>query len=142
MAGTQEAGFPASCRPARPVSALWIHGTEDSLVPYEGGVLRGIGRTANILSAEDAVANWAATNSCSQSPNIDDVPDSVDDGTHLVTRTYPNCAANTAVKLYTVEGGGHTWPGGAQYLPVAVVGKTSGQFDASGTIWEFFAAHP
>jgi polyhydroxybutyrate depolymerase len=38
-----------------------------------------------------------------------------------------------------VDGGGHTWPGGPQYLPRAMIGPTSGQFDASTTIWDFFA---
>jgi polyhydroxybutyrate depolymerase len=43
------------------------------------------------------------------------------------------------VVLYTVTGGGHTWPGGEQYLPSALIGATSRQFDASQVIWRFFA---
>jgi polyhydroxybutyrate depolymerase len=42
------------------------------------------------------------------------------------------------VVFYTVQGGGHAWPGGLQYLPVSVVGKSSGQMDASQVIWAFF----
>jgi polyhydroxybutyrate depolymerase len=41
-----------------------------------------------------------------------------------------------------VNGGGHTWPGGPQYLPKDLIGPVSGQIDASGYIAEFFAAHP
>ena len=51
------------------------------------------------------------------------------------------CKAAAAVKLYSVQGGGHTWPGGPQYLPEATIGKTSRDFDASRTIWTFFAGH-
>lgn len=39
------------------------------------------------------------------------------------------------VVLYTVEGGGHTWPGGPQYLPASMIGKASQQMNASEMIW-------
>jgi poly(3-hydroxybutyrate) depolymerase len=35
-------------------------------------------------------------------------------------------------------GGGHTWPGGPQYLPTLVVGKASQNLNGTHTIWEFF----
>jgi polyhydroxybutyrate depolymerase len=39
-----------------------------------------------------------------------------------------------------VNGGGHAWPGGMQYLLASVIGKTSKNMDASEVIWEFFPA--
>ena len=42
------------------------------------------------------------------------------------------------VALYTIEGGGHTWPGGYQYLPEWIIGKTSLELNASEGIWRFF----
>ena len=33
--------------------------------------------------------------------------------------------------IIAVIGGGHTWPGGLQYLPEAIIGKTSREFNAS-----------
>jgi polyhydroxybutyrate depolymerase len=42
------------------------------------------------------------------------------------------------VILYTIEGGGHTWPGGLQYLPERIIGKTSKDLDANQLIWDFF----
>ena len=44
--------------------------------------------------------------------------------------------------IIAVIGGGHTWPGGLQYLPESVIGKTSREFNASEVIWQFFKAHP
>jgi len=41
------------------------------------------------------------------------------------------------VVLYEVEGGGHAWPGGAQYLPERFIGRTSRQLDASRELVEF-----
>ena len=54
---------------------------------------------------------------------------------------YTNCASGAAVVLYIVEGGGHTWPGGPQYLPEAIIGPVSNEFDASETIWAFVSGH-
>jgi polyhydroxybutyrate depolymerase len=52
-----------------------------------------------------------------------------------------DCKEGTEVILYTVEGGGHTWPGGWQYLPEKIVGKTSRDTDANEVIWDFFKNH-
>ena len=38
-----------------------------------------------------------------------------------------------------VSDGGHTWPGGVQYLPERWIGPTSRDFAASEVIAEFFA---
>ena len=40
--------------------------------------------------------------------------------------------------LYTIEGGGHTWPGGPGVG--LLVGRVSREIDATQAIWEFFAA--
>ncbi|MGQ0569083.1 MAG: hypothetical protein ACT4P5_06055 [Armatimonadota bacterium] len=54
---------------------------------------------------------------------------------------YGPCAEGTEVILYAVEGGGHTWPGGWQYLPERVVGRTSRDIDANQVIWSFLKKH-
>ena len=48
---------------------------------------------------------------------------------------------NADVILYTVEGGGHTWPGGKP-LPERIVGRTTHEINASRIMWEFFLQHP
>jgi poly(3-hydroxybutyrate) depolymerase len=51
---------------------------------------------------------------------------------------------STAVPLVVAlhGGGGHTWPGGYQYLPEFLIGRTSRDFKATSIIWNFFNAHP
>jgi hypothetical protein len=39
----------------------------------------------------------------------------------------------------TVEGGGHTWPGGT---PVGFLGKTTKDLSATDMMWSFFQKHP
>ena len=79
-------------------------------------------------------------NGCASSPKTATLPTVVRDGTQVRTDTYTGCAA--PVILYTVVGGGHAWPGGEPYLPARVVGRTTRQFDASQTMWSFFARLP
>jgi polyhydroxybutyrate depolymerase len=45
------------------------------------------------------------------------------------------------VVLYTVQGGGHAWPGGKP-LPEWIVGRTTREIKASAVMWEFYGEHP
>jgi polyhydroxybutyrate depolymerase len=45
------------------------------------------------------------------------------------------------VILIRLEGGGHTWPGGSQYLPERLIGPVCRDFDGTELIWAFFRRH-
>jgi len=128
------------CRPARPVSLLAINGTQDPLVPYGGGGVRH-GAGGMVLSAEDSEKAWAKLDGCNATPAQDTLPATSSEGLETRREIYSGCEQNSSVELYTVVGGGHTWPGGGQYLPAFLVGKTSRDFDANEVIWKFFQAH-
>ena len=58
-----------------------------------------------------------------------------------VTRLeYADCADDAAVVLYTVKGGGHSWPGGGP-LPEWLVGAHQPSIDATSQMWAFFRDH-
>jgi polyhydroxybutyrate depolymerase len=63
------------------------------------------------------------------------------DGTRVIRKEYNNGVDGTEVILYVVDGGGHTWPGGLQYLPKSLIGKTCRDIDANEIIWSFFKEH-
>jgi len=46
-----------------------------------------------------------------------------------------------SVVLSSVDGGGHSWPGG-KALPQWMVGPTSSTVDATAEMWAFFREHP
>lgn len=129
--GTLPRATAALCPPGPPKPALFIHGTEDPVLPYEGG-----GEGA-VLSVEENVAFWTARNGCQGSTEETALPDTdPDDGTTTRRVAYTGCAAD--VELYIVAGGGHTWPGGGPDYPRWIVGRTARDFSASETIWAFF----
>lgn len=106
-------------RPERPVSVLILQGTSDPLVPYHGGpVAFGRGR---IIDTEDAARRWAALDGAGE-PVREPLP--AGEGRCGGLRTvYPGGREGAEVALVRLDGGGHTWPGGAQYLPALLVGR-------------------
>jgi len=128
--------------PEGPVAVMMILGTEDPLVPYKGGEVKVFGiKRGEALSALDSVALWTETNGCSEMPETTYYTDINGDDGSVVRRDEYSSDVGADVVLLTVEGGGHTWPGGWQYLPVKVIGETNRDIDASDVIWEFFEGH-
>ncbi len=127
-----------------PVSVLIIEGSSDPFVPWQGGaVAGGAGGRGNALSAADTVTFWVRLDGCSTTPTSETLPDTApSDGTPVKRDAYGGGRDGTEVELYTVEGGGHAWPGGWAYLGQRVIGRTSRDIDASTIILDFFAAHP
>jgi polyhydroxybutyrate depolymerase len=120
------------CTDRRPVPMISFHGTADPVVPYEGGttwVWDG-----SFPDVSEWTASWARRNRCG--------PDSIESAVapDITRRDYTDCADDAAVVLFTIHGGGHTWPGG-QPLPEWFVGPTSREIDASALMWEFFQEH-
>jgi polyhydroxybutyrate depolymerase len=135
VAGTYGKG--EDCVPSRSVPVLDVHGTADPFVPYDGGpMLDRAGTVTRIESAQQAAQRWSRLDGCTASARRPGP-----DPTVVVTRWSP-CRSGAAVELWTVGGAGHTWPGGLQYLPPAIIGSTSAAFSASRVTWAFFAAHP
>jgi polyhydroxybutyrate depolymerase len=117
----------AACKPKRPVPLLHIHGTNDAVVPYNGG---GFGNAKPVTESVDA---FRTKNGCAAGA-----------GKVVYTKgdvsctKWDGCAANADVELCTVTGGGHQWPGGDAF----VYGPTkSDNIIASEAIADFFEAH-
>lgn len=137
VAGLMSQALAAKCAPSRPVSVLVIVGTEDPLVPFQGGQVSG--DRGAVLSAAETRQRWAAFNGCESEPamkqELDRAPD---DGTRVRSEAHGPCREGSEVVVQVIEGGGHTWPGGAPYLPKAIIGRVSQEVDASRALWAFF----
>lgn len=129
----------AVCNPTHPLVVVVINGTSDPIIPYHGGTVqvRNL-ELGDILSTGDTVDFWVEANGCATTPAVDTLDARPLDGTTVVRDTYADCDAGAAVRLYTVENGGHTWPDGLQYLPRAMIGITSREINAADEIWSVF----
>lgn len=124
MRNTQE---PA-CTPGTPVSMLYINGSADQVAPYAG--------STTSLSADAALSFWVQANGCNPTPQTTTLPDAAPDGTTTQRRAWRSCAGDVGVDHYTVQNGGHTWPGTIDFTPS--LGKASQDFQATDVIWDFF----
>lgn len=122
----------SACTERRAVPMIAIHGTADRLARYNGGSSWVV---ADLPSIPRWTAKWARRNGCEPNP----VESAI--AADVTCREYLHCADDAAVVLLTVQGGGHTWPGGGP-APEWFVGPTSNGIDATRELWRFFSAHP
>ncbi len=123
-----------------PLSVLFMNGTEDPILPFEGGEMasnRGL-----VLSTQESVDYWINRNGTSTDPiveNIDDI--NMDDGCTAIRYIYQNGDNNTEVALYKIVKGGHTEPSiQERYSPIylLLVGNQNGDFEMADEVWSFF----
>jgi polyhydroxybutyrate depolymerase len=142
VVGTAPADFEAWCVPGRPLPVIAFLATGDPLVPYEGGdisAIFGLVKRGKVVSAEELTDFWRRNNGCDGQPEVDDMPDLTRADNSTVERlAWPGCDGDAGVVLYRLDGAGHTWPGGKQYLSPRLVGTTNHDIDASAILWEFF----
>ena len=117
----------------KPVSVLYIHGTADPILPWERNTIAS-GRPIS-LSAIETFTFWAQHNDCDQDALVSDMlPDVVEDDNSQVSHlALIDCAAGTEVQFYGIVGGGHTWPGHAFDIEMAL-GPLNMDIDASAVI--------
>ncbi len=142
VAASMPKALALDCRPSAPVSVVVINGTDDPIVPYRGGTVRvGLVGFGEVLSTDDTVALWARLNGCG--PPAAPVPlgKSGHDGGSRAMQIDHDCPG-ARVRLVRVEGGGHTWPGGMQFLPSLLIGRVNREIDAGHVTWAFFKGAP
>jgi len=152
VAAGATAGSRAACPVPKQASAfLAFHGTADPLVPYHGGPIGWRGRRAGrrpgpvtgrgaVAPIEDVASDWSPATGPGRLPSVDRLAQHP--GDFPVDRlSWPGASATApGPTLYRVIGGGHTWPGGAQYLPARLVGPVARQLDATGITLDFVRA--
>ncbi|HEX4341208.1 MAG TPA: PHB depolymerase family esterase [Polyangiaceae bacterium] len=146
------------CTPSRPVPILAIHGTGDTIVPFNGGT-DGIYHVLDFPPVSYSIELWRHLDECPSSPapeagatvpmpdesSFDGGPNAdLFTGSTLVSQkgdsachSWTGCKQGSEVELCTVVDGGHSWPGGPP-----LVGKSSMDIDATTTVIDFFEKHP
>jgi polyhydroxybutyrate depolymerase len=134
-AGTFAAAAPVSfpiglvplsaCQPSRPIPVLHFAGLTDTLVPYAGGPLLGIGPV--VPSAAASFARWRDLDGCGSGP-----PDQTLVFGASQCETYLSCAAGTQVGLCSVLALPlPPYPGHVLYW--------NDDLDVADTVWQFLS---
>ncbi|MEX2159056.1 MAG: PHB depolymerase family esterase [Dehalococcoidia bacterium] len=127
----------AECNSSRPVPIIAFHGTDDPIVPFNGG----------LPSDEDfdfrlhfhdidgvVIETWAAHNGCNAEPSREPVTAGV------YRLRYTGCNDGADIELYVIDGGGHTWPDATS--DEEGLGFTTHEISANDLLWDFFEQHP
>lgn len=142
VAANMPTDYVGRCHPARAVPIIFFCGTDDRLMPWDGGEVRalealGLGVGGTVLSHEQTMRFWLGVDGCTGSGSSQALPARADDGTHVTVTGYAACSSGVEVRFYVIHGGGHTWPGGD--MPSRrLTGKVSQDVDASQVMVEFF----
>ncbi len=151
VGGANQFALSHVCAPSRPMPVLHTHGKADPCWLYAGGhgTCPGqpdgdyAGVLESVVGSPDKPdkQGWAIRNGCAvDTPLVEMLPDAASDNTTSQRQTFQGCKAD--VEHIVVEGAGHTWPGGNQYLSVDTIGAVSRDFSAGEIIFDFFDAHP
>lgn len=138
VAATMRDALARQCAPSIPTPMVFFNGTADKQVPYGTGLpslIRDLTLVGS-LPAQDAAKYWAEINGCTGNAVRTDLPTPVADTTRVYLDSYNNCPPNRGAAIYTIENGGHTWPGVLDFVPVA--GITTQNLRANRAMWEFF----
>lgn len=127
--------------PENPVSVLFICGTADPLVPYNGGPVMVLKqKRGEVVSVDKSVNFWKEQNGCSElveACKLPDVNKTDDCSVHKTVWQNPD-NHNIRVVNIRIENGGHTWPGTRQYLPKKLIGIINHDINGCDEIWSFF----
>ena len=129
VAGIQ---FPEQCDPSRGMPLITFHGKEDKVNHY---TLRKNSRAYWTSGVEDSIDGWVNGNRCNKSPQTEKISDAV------TKQTWKDCRDGAEVVFYSIEDGGHTWPGSPVINTAFWAGKTNADIVASELMWDFFSEH-
>jgi len=146
VASVAAAGYgamPRTCAGRRPVSMLYIHGTEDALVRWDGLRMKVNGiRQLVTMSVTDSVKFWSRRNRCGVEVESRRLPRKAGSPDTFVQFTSAkSCQSGAEVSLYAVIGGGHNWPGSRGVIPPSIAGRVTTDIHATDVIWSFFRRH-
>jgi polyhydroxybutyrate depolymerase len=119
-----------ACSASRPVPTIVFHGKDDPIVPFQGGPSKAFDIPFPMIP--DWVTELANHNQCTGT-----LVEQSKQGDVSGIR-YTDCDED--VLFYTIEDGGHTWPGG-EALPKWITGPTTYDINATRVMWDFFQQH-
>ena len=115
------AGLPPPLCTDRSPAVVISHGTADPVVPFGGGDQNASDQTFVLKPVPDSALEWAQMAGCQW---VEGPVGQAEVG----IMTWQGCSKGTYVRLYTIDGGGHSWPGAVSETGI---GETTHALDAA-----------
>jgi len=126
VAAEMRASMAAICQPSRPVPMVFVMGTADPLVAYNGN--------HQFVAATQSFGTWTGFAACNTADtSTTQLPTTVNDGTSVSLQHNAVCSSLGEADLYTVANGGHAWPGANTSLG----GKVTKNLNATTLVGNF-----
>lgn len=130
--------------PSYPISILFMNGTDDNHMPYNGGTIGNPPDSYNgtVLSTDTTIKYWINFNHTDTIPESYTYPDlDTTDGGVVQRFVYKNGDLGTEVVLYKVNGGGHSAPSIEErysQLYEKYFNKQNHDIEMTTEVWNFF----
>lgn len=136
-------GQPSVCGEPGPLPLLFIHGSADAVVPFQGmSQPTPRGPVTVLASVDQTMGFWADKLGCENDVDGGPLPRTgLSPDTEVTVLSFTGCPEGAELTIAVVLGGGHNWPGHPGWLPSNVAGRVSMDIDASDFIWRFFERH-
>ncbi len=108
-----------NCNSNRPKPVIMIHGTNDGVIPYEGG--------ADYNSVQSTLDSWINHNNADQTPTVNTITSG---NLEIEYIRYANGDSSTAVEHYKIVNGEHVW------FDLDVNGRNTGAI-----VWDFVSQY-
>jgi len=133
----------AERKPARPLPVLIMNGTDDPMMPWNGGAVRVLGREyGKVLSTDRTVRYWVEAAGLPPSAATRVLEDrSPEDRCTVEVVEYSAAGNPVEVVLYRIRGGGHNLPGANTPDRPLLLGRKCMDIEAAAEIWSFFRKH-
>jgi polyhydroxybutyrate depolymerase len=129
--------------PTRFVPMVFINGTEDPLMPYEGGrVAKDTFQRGGVLSTNASIEFWAKLSGNASTPSVVLLPNrSIEDRSRVFREVHATRGNRPTLMLYRIEGGGHLEPSCRERYPHWLsrwLGKQNADIEMADEVWTFF----
>ena len=131
-------------KPKHPISVLFMNGTADNHLPYNGGTVSYPPNPdyGTVYSTEKSVQIWVHIDQTDATPVVHKFPDlDKKNGSTVTSYTYSHGLEGTEVVLYKVIGGGHSAPSILErysWLFEMYFGKQNHDIEMVWEVWKFF----
>jgi polyhydroxybutyrate depolymerase len=130
--------------PSLPMPLLIANGTEDPLMPYNGGAVGN--NLSTVLSTDSTLTLWLKANNVSASTKVSvALRDSIKtDGSAIIKNVYGASTPAREIEFYEIIGGGHTMPSikhAVTQQSQVIVGPQNQDVEGAVLAWEFLSRH-